>query len=50
MQVGVMHTMMALLASLGKLFGDGGLLALLTESTVFAKATAWQMLQGSQRL
>ena len=45
-----MHTPMALLASLGKLFGDGGLffLPLLTESSVYAEATAQQMLQGSQ--
>ena len=48
MRVGGMHTTMALLASLGKLFGDGGLLSLLTESSVYAEATARQMLQGTQ--
>ena len=43
-----LHTAMALVASLGKIFGDGGLLSLLVESGIYAEATARQMLQGSQ--
>ena len=48
MRVGGMHTTMALLASIGKLYGDGGLLSLWVESNTYAEATAKQMLQGSQ--
>jgi hypothetical protein len=39
---------MAIVASIGKLFSDGGLLSLLTESNVYAEATARQMLEGKQ--
>ena len=48
MRVGGMHTTMALLASLGKLYSDAGLLSILTESGIYADATARQMLQGIQ--
>ena len=48
MRVGGMRTTMALIANLGKLFGDGWLLAILSESSVYAEATARQMLKGSQ--
>ena len=48
MRIGRMHLNMALLASLGTLYGDGGLLQLLTDSEVYAEATARQMLQGKQ--
>jgi hypothetical protein len=48
MRVGGMHMTMAFLASIGRLYGDAGLLALLTDSDVYAEATARQMLQGKQ--
>ena len=48
MRLGGMHLTMAFLASIGKLFGDGGLHSLLTESGVYADATAQMMLQGKQ--
>ena len=48
MRLGVMHLTMAFLASIGKLFGDGGLQNILTSSDVYATATAIQMLQGKQ--
>ena len=48
MRLGGMHTTMALLAAIGKLYGDGGLLSLMVESNIFAEATARQMLQGNQ--
>ena len=44
MRVGGMHTTMALLGSLGKLYGGSGLLSLWVESNTYAK----QMLQGNQ--
>ncbi|KAG1676656.1 hypothetical protein GQR58_014151 [Nymphon striatum] len=40
--------MMAFLASIGKLFGDGGLYNLLTESNVYATSTVTQMFLGKQ--
>ena len=43
-----MHLLMAFIASIGKLFGDGGLLQLLTLTDVYAEATASQMLQEKQ--
>ena len=46
MRVGGMHLTMAFLASLGFLYGDGGLLSLLTDSEVYANETARKMLQG----
>ena len=48
MRIGGMHLTMTFLASLGKIYGDGGLKALLTESDVYADATANMMLQGKQ--
>lgn len=48
MQMGGMHITMAYLASIGMLYGDAGLLAILIESDVYGENTAWQMLQGKQ--
>lgn len=48
MRLGGMHLLMSFIASIGKLFGDGGLLQLLTATDVYADATARQMLQGKQ--
>jgi len=48
MRLGGMHLTMAFLASIGKLFGDGGLHDILVSSEVYASATANQMLQGKQ--
>ena len=48
MRVGGMHTTMALIASIGKLYGHGGLRSLWIESSTYAEATAGQMLQGKQ--
>ena len=39
---------MAYLASIGKMYGDGGLFNILTESDVYAEGTARQLLQGKQ--
>ena len=36
MRLGGMHLLMAFIASIGKLFGDGGLLQLLTATDVYA--------------
>ncbi len=47
MRLGGMHITMAYLASIGKLYGDGGgLFDILTESDVYAEGTARQLLQG----
>lgn len=46
MRLGMMHLIMAFLASIGKLYGDGGFLDILTSSGVYATATAQLMLQG----
>ena len=49
MRLGGMHHLMAFIASIGKLFGDGGLMQLLTSVTgVYANDTARLMLQGKQ--
>ena len=48
MRLGGMHITMAYLASIGKLYGDGGLFDILTESDVYAEGTARQLLQGKQ--
>ncbi len=48
MRLGGMHFLMAFIASIGKLFGDVGLLQLLTETDVYTDATARQMLEGKQ--
>ena len=39
-----MHLNMAFIASIGKLYGDGGLLSMLVDSDVYAPATARRML------
>ena len=39
MRLGGMHLNMAFIASLGNLFGSGGLLSLLVESNIFSQAT-----------
>ena len=46
--MGGMHITMAFLASIGKVFADGGLFDIITESGVYAEASARQMLQGKQ--
>ena len=43
-----MHLNMAYIASIGKLYGDGGLLSMLVDSDVYAPATARRMLEGKQ--
>ena len=48
MRLGGMHITMAYLASIGKLYGDGGLFDILTETDVYAEGTARQLLQGKQ--
>ena len=48
MRLGGMHLNMALIAAIGKLFGDGGLWGLLTDTGIYAEATTRQMLQGKQ--
>lgn len=48
MRLGGMHHTMAFLASIGKLFADGGLLSLLTDSDLYSEATARQMMNGAQ--
>ena len=48
MRLGAMHLIMAFLASIGNIFGDGGLQNILTSSDVYAAATVNQMLQGKQ--
>jgi hypothetical protein len=44
-RLGAMHLIMAFLASIGKIFGDGGLQNILTSSDVYAAAAVNQMLQ-----
>jgi len=48
MRLGGMHLTMAYFASIGKLYGDGGLLSILVDSDVYAPTTARLMLQGKQ--
>ena len=48
MRIGGMHMTMSFLGSIGHLYRDGGLLTLLTESELYAAATAQQILQGHQ--
>ena len=48
MRLGAMHLIIAFMASIGKIFGDGGLQNSLTSSDVYAAATVNQMLQGKQ--
>jgi len=42
-----MHLIMAYIASIGNIYGDGGLHNILTSSNVYASATACLMLQGN---
>lgn len=44
MKMGGMHITMAFLESIGKVYADGGLFDIITESGVYAEATARQML------
>ena len=46
MRLGGMHLIMAFVGSIGKLYGDGGLLDILTSSNVYASSTAQMLLQG----
>ena len=46
MRLGGMHLIMTFIGSIGKLYGDGGLLDILTSSNVYANGTAQMMLQG----
>uniref|UniRef100_UPI00358E6015 uncharacterized protein n=1 Tax=Myxine glutinosa TaxID=7769 RepID=UPI00358E6015 len=48
MRLGGMHLTMSFVASIGKLYGDGGLLSMLVDSDVYAPATAKLVLQGKQ--
>ena len=48
MRLGGMHLHMAYIASIGKLYRDGGLLSMLVDSDVYAPATARLMLEGKQ--
>ena len=48
MRLGRMHLDIAFIASLGNLFGNGGLLSLLVETKIFSQATASEILQGKQ--
>ena len=48
MRLGAVHLIMAFLARIGKIFGDGGLQNILTSSDLYAVATVNQMLQGKQ--
>jgi len=48
MRVRGMHLTMTYIASLGTLFANGGLLALLTESDIYAHDTARRLLLGKQ--
>ena len=48
MRLGGMHLTMAFIASIGSLFGDGGLRQILTGSDVYADGTVVKMLEGKQ--
>ena len=48
MRLGGMHLNMAYIASIRKLYGDGGLLSMLVDSDVYAPAAAILMLEGKQ--
>jgi hypothetical protein len=48
MRLGGMHLTMSFIASIGKIYADGGLLTVFTESGVYAQASAHQMLEGKQ--
>ena len=46
MRLGGMHITMDIQSCIGKIFGDGGLVALLTDSGLYTEATTRHMLQG----
>jgi len=46
MRLGIMHLVMAFIASIGKLFGDGGLQDILSSLSLFTVSSTVQMLQG----
>lgn len=46
MRLGTMHFIMALMASVGNIFGDGGLQALMVNSGILAEGSARQVLAG----
>ena len=48
MRLGGKHLTMAYIASIGKLYGDGGLISMLVDSDVYAPTTARLMLEGKQ--
>jgi hypothetical protein len=48
LRLGGFHTMSYFVASIGKLWGDGGLKDLLIESSVYAAGTVEQMMTGKQ--
>jgi hypothetical protein len=48
MQLGGMHLTMAFIASIGQIYGDGGLINILVDSGLYAENTCRQMLQGKQ--
>ena len=48
MRLGGLHLNMSYIASIGKLYGDGGLLSMLVDSDVYAPAAARLMLEGKQ--
>jgi len=48
MRLGGMHLTMAYIKSIGKLYGDWGLLSMLTDSDVYTPTTARPMLEGKQ--
>ena len=48
MRLAGMHFNMAYIASIGKLYGDGGLLSMLVNSDVYAPVTVRLMLEGKQ--
>ena len=48
LRLGGFHTLCAYISAIGKLWGDGGLLSMLTDSGVYAGGTATQMVMGKQ--
>ncbi|CAG9760430.1 unnamed protein product [Ceutorhynchus assimilis] len=48
LMLGGMHLNMAYIASIGYIFGDGGLTTMLTETDVYAEATCKLMMEGKQ--
>lgn len=48
LMLGGMHLNMAYIASIGYIFGDGGLTSILTETDIYAQNTCKMMLEGKQ--